>query len=138
VRAAPRLVHFVAATDDAPKAVAALAERGIDRGPLLAAERATPAGVLRWKITVREDGKRLFDGALPTLIEWGAMHPSDHLPASGVTLQSLQVTLPEARELRTAYQAIGLEQVTVREGPPDIVAVIATPAGPVRLASDGA
>ena len=44
----------------------------IDRGHVLEASRDTPAGRLAWQITVRDDGQRLFYGALPTLIEWGA------------------------------------------------------------------
>jgi hypothetical protein len=31
---------------------------------------------------VRPDGQRLVRGALPTLIQWGATHPADHLPDS--------------------------------------------------------
>jgi hypothetical protein len=134
----PRLVHFVAATNDAQEALGVLTSHGIDRGVLLAAERTTPAGILRWKISVREDGRRLFDGTLPTLIEWGGTHPCDSLPASGIRLQSLQAMLPEARELRAAYESIGLGQVGVDEGPPNLVALLATAAGAVRLESAGA
>lgn len=132
----PRLIHFVASTNDAAVAVAALAAQGIDRGPPIAAERATPTGMLRWKITVRPDGQRLFDGALPTLIEWDERHPCDTLPASGVTLQSLAVAHPEAPRLQAAYDAIGLTQVRVRAGTASLVATLATPKGIVRLASD--
>src|SRR6185295_1379194 len=48
----PRLVHFVASTADAAAALKALARLGIERGPLVAAERATPSGLLRWQISV--------------------------------------------------------------------------------------
>lgn len=131
----PRLIHFVASTNDAGAAVAALAAQGIDRGPPIAAERATPSGTLRWKITVRADGQRLFDGALPTLIEWGEQHPCDTLPASGVTLQSFAVAHRDAQRLQAAYEAIGLTQVRVRAGDPNLVAILATPNGIVRVAS---
>jgi hypothetical protein len=47
--------------------------------------------VLRWRITVRRDGARLFSGALPTLIEWPGVHPADALPPSGVELEGLAV-----------------------------------------------
>lgn len=134
----PRLVHFVASTNDAASAVAALGEFGIDRGPLVAAERPTPSGVLRWKITVRPDGARLFDGALPTLIEWGSRHPSDSLPQSGVTLRAVSVTHPESARLRQAFDALGLQQVAVHGGAANLVAEFETSQGRVRLESRGA
>jgi hypothetical protein len=131
----PRLVHFVASTGDAPQAMAALRSLGIDRGELVAAERPTPSGLLRWKISVRDDGRRLFDGALPTLIEWGPVHPCDNLPASGIALRSLALSHPEAAQLQAAFDAIGLAQVTVQAGPPGLVAELAAPAGVVRVTS---
>jgi hypothetical protein len=134
----PRLVHFVASTNDAPGAVAALARFGVDRGPLVAAERPTPSGLLQWKITVRPDGARLFDGALPTLIEWGSRHPADSLPASGVRLASMAATHPEATRLGQCLDAIGLNQVSVQGGPANLVAILDTPKGRVRLESAGA
>ncbi|MEJ6020995.1 VOC family protein [Ramlibacter sp. PS4R-6] len=134
----PRLVHFVAASNDAAGAVAALAEFGIERGPLVAAERNTPAGLLRWKISVRHDGARLFDGALPTLIQWDSPHPADSLPASGIALASLAATHPDAARLRQAFGAIGLRHVAVQEGPANLVAELDTPRGRVRLESQGA
>jgi hypothetical protein len=134
----PRLVHFVASTNGAASAVAALSEFGIDRGPLLAAERDTPAGLLRWKISVRPDGARLFDGALPTLIEWDSRHPADSLPDCGVTLVSLAATHPQAAQLRRSFDAIGLQQVAVLEGAANLVAELDTPRGRVRLESQGA
>jgi hypothetical protein len=133
--AGPRLVHFVASTGNAAAAVAALGQQGIDRGVLLAAERPTPSGVLRWKITVREDGQRLFDGALPTLIEWDKVHPCDNLPASGVALESMAVAQPEATQLRAAYDAIGLHGIALQQGPGNVIATLATPRGPVQLES---
>ena len=133
--AGPRLIHFVASVNDARAAVAALRAQGIERGAVLAAERPTPSGVLRWKITVRGDGRRLFGGALPTVIEWGDVHPCDNLPASGMTLQSLEVRHPQSRSLARAYSAIGLQAVTLHEGEPSLIATLATPRGPVRLNS---
>ena len=67
----PRLVHFVVNTPDLQATSAALAACGIDRGPARLATRHTNKGLLQWQITVREDGQRLFNGMLPTLIQWG-------------------------------------------------------------------
>jgi hypothetical protein len=133
----PRLVHFVANTTHAVSCVASLATLGIDRGPLLEAFRMTPQGLLAWKITVRDDGQRLFNGALPTLIEWSANHPANNMSASGVTLQALAVTHPQADQLRAAYQAIGLTSVGITQGSPDLVATLHTPKGIVQLHSQG-
>ena len=138
IESGPRLIHFVASTNDAAAAQAALAPLGIERGALVAAERATPSALLRWKISIRADGQRLFAGALPTLIEWGSAHPCDTLPPSGVALRSLACAHPEGGRLRQAYEAIGLEQVTAVSGPASLVALLDTPRGPVRIESGGA
>ena len=133
----PQLIHFVASTPRAAPAVQALAAFGIDRGELLAASRMTPHGLLSWKITVREDGQRLMNGALPTLIEWGDVHPSTSMAASGVTLQSLTTSHPDTAPLLAAYAAIDLQGVTVRQGPVNLIASLQTPRGLVKLESRG-
>ena len=133
----PRLVHFVASTEDAAAALKALTRLGIERSALLAAERATPAGPLRWQISVRRDGQRLFYGGLPTLIQWGEVHPADTLPECGLALQSLQVRHPRAADLRAAHNAIGLQGITLGEGAPNLMATLATPKGVVTLESAG-
>jgi hypothetical protein len=136
-RFGPRLIHFVANVNDAAAAVRNLEWIGIDRGEPVAASRETPRGVLQWQITLREDGSRLFDGTLPTLIEWGETHPAPFLPESGVTLQSLAVHHPRAAELKAAYEAIGLENVRIQQGPADLCATLDTPRGRVTLESKG-
>ena len=133
----PQLVHFVANMAQAGNGVASLAMQGIDRGPLLEASRMTPNGLLAWKITVRDDGQRLFNGTLPTLIEWGAVHPAHNMAASGVTLQALAVCHPQAGLLRDAYQAIGLNSVSITPGAPNLTATLHTPKGTVQLHSQG-
>lgn len=132
-RHGPALTHFVAGVPDITVAVAALANMGIDRGAVLQAERQTAQGPLQWQISVRPDGQRLFDGCLPTLIQWGDRHPSDHMPASGVTLQRLQVQHPQASMLRSAYQALGLDTTTINEGPARLSAHLLTPKGPIEI-----
>ena len=133
----PRLVHFVASTARADAGVRALARLGLDRGEVLPASRPTPQGLLSWKITVREDGQRLFYGALPTLIEWGAVHPAHNMSDSGVVLQSLAARHPRAEALRAAYAAIGLTDVEVTPGSPNLTAVLQTPLGLITLESKG-
>ena len=94
---------------------------------------------------MRDDGHRLFDGALPSLIEWGKpgdaeplrLHPRNSLPRSGVSLQGLSVTHPEAGRLQAAYAAIGLDGVKVQAGAANLVATLRTPKGEIRLESLG-
>lgn len=133
----PQLAHFVASTPRVSAAVRALSSLGLDRGEVLEASRMTPQGLLRWKITVREDGQRLFYGALPTLIQWGDVHPVDGMAPSGVTLQSLHASHPRPDALRGGYEAIGLAGVGLAEGPPNLIATLQTPRGLVTLESKG-
>ncbi|RZL89811.1 MAG: VOC family protein [Variovorax sp.] len=136
-RGGPRLVHFVAEVPDAAAAVQALARERIDRGHVLEASRDTPAGRLDWQITVRDDGQRLFYGALPTLIQWGPVHATDSMADSGIALRSLAVTHPRADALGAAMTAIGLSGVPVTAGAPNLRAVFDTPRGTITLDSQG-
>ena len=97
----------------------------------------TAQGLLAWKITVRKDGQRLFYGTLPTLIEWGEVHPTQNMAASGITLQSLHASHPRPDALRAAYEAIGLAGVEVIQGPPNLIATLQTPRGLLTLESRG-
>ncbi|MEY4883378.1 MAG: hypothetical protein RIS34_1232 [Pseudomonadota bacterium] len=141
----PRLVHFVVNTSDIQTARNALKAQGIDRGPVVHANRHSRRGLLQWQITVRDDGERLFNGALPTLIQWGKpdaaeplrLHPRNSLPRSGVTLQSIGVTHPTATKLQAAYDAIGLTGITLQTGPANLSATLQTPKGIVELHSQG-
>ncbi|GAC1524861.1 MAG: VOC family protein [Ramlibacter sp.] len=133
----PRLVHWVAQLPDMATAVAALAGLGIDRGQVLAVSRMTPRGLLQWQITVRDDGLRLFDGCLPSLIAWGDVHRAAAMRDSGITLQRLLIRHPQAPALREALGALGLEGVAVVEGLPSLRATLGGPRTPVRLDSKG-
>jgi Glyoxalase-like domain len=141
----PRLVHFVANTPDVQAVRAALNGLGLDRGPALEASRQSPKGLLQWQITVRGDGQRLFNGMLPTIIQWGKaddkeplrLHPRNGLPRSGVSLQSITCTHPQAPALQQAYGAIGLAGVAVQSGPANLIATLQTPKGLVTLESKG-
>jgi hypothetical protein len=133
LREQPRLIHFVAQSANAAACVSALRGLAIDRGALIPVER----GALRWKMTVRPDGQRLFYGGLPTLIQWDSAHPADAMPESGVTLSSVRVSHPRSADLQAAHAAIGLQGVAVAQGAPDVEAVLATPRGNVVLHSKG-
>lgn len=105
--AGPQLVHWVARTENIALALAEARAAGVDCGEVLQAQRDTDRGTLRWRITVRPDGRRLMRGAMPTLIEWSGAHPVDAMPASGVELEqvvlagcpsAIAVALPAAVE----------------------------------------
>lgn len=129
----PQLIHWVARVPDLSVALAAWSGLGLDRGPAIAASRPTPTGLLQWRLSVRDDGQRLLDGCLPTLIEWGEQHPARTLPASGLHLAHLRLRHPQADLLAGALAAIGLGTVTVEAGPPRLSAALHTPAGPRHL-----
>jgi hypothetical protein len=131
----PALTHCVAGVPDMAASLAILAAQGIDRGAALQASRPTANGLLQWQISVRDDGQRLFDGCLPTLIEWGSVHPTDAMPASGLALHSLRVQHPQAAALTAAYQVLGLSAVTVDTGPARLSATLQTPKGLITLHS---
>lgn len=133
LRQGPRLVHWVARCAALDQELAALRHVGIDRGEALAAERDTPAGLLRWRIAVRPDGQRLCAGALPTLIEWGEVHPADTLPSSGVLLEGLALRgLPPPA---VAKLPAGVEPA--HDAGPPLTATLSTPRGPILLEAPG-
>jgi hypothetical protein len=134
-RQGPQLVHWVASVPDLAIALARWRTLGIERGFALAASRPTANGLLQWQISVREDGRRLFDGALPTLIQWGDTHPANTMPDSGIGLSQLTLTHPEAPRLREALDTIGLSGPTIATGAPNLQAELQTPRGPVTLVS---
>ena len=131
----PQLVHWVARVPALAAALLAWRELGIDRGEARAASRPTPGGLLQWQISLRPDGQRLFDGCLPTLIEWGPHHPTAAMPDSGLTLQSLTLQHPQAVVLQAACRAVGLHEILITEGPARLSAQLTTPRGPLALHS---
>jgi hypothetical protein len=128
----PQLVHWVARCDDIVAAQAILRDAGIDSGELRDAERMTPQGLLRWRIGVRTDGRRPRGGAVPALIAWGDVHPTDAMPASGVALNSMAVAgwppslAPPLRSRTTC---------DTRADAPPLRVELSTPRGAVTLRS---
>lgn len=131
--AGPRLLHWVARSRAIDAHGEALRALGLDPGSAIAAARDTPQGRLEWRLTVRTDGRLLCGGALPTLIEWGAAHPSASMPDSGVALRALTLRgLPPP-----AVQALALQGVAcAADAGPAISASFDTPRGVVTLDSE--
>ena len=131
----PQLVHWVASVPLLADALAAWTSLGIERGPALTASRPTTNGLLEWQISVRDDGQRLFDGCLPTLIQWGQVHPAASMPDSGVQLRRFEVTHPEVGVLKRAFDKLELRGVCVAQGVAHMCAELMTPNGAVTLCS---
>lgn len=138
VQHGPQLIHWVASVPDVAERCAALSALDIERGAIVTASRPTPNGLLQWQITVRDDGQRLMDGCLPTLIQWGAAHPCDSLPASGVQLRQLTLQHPKATTLQAACESAGVATsvaITSAETA-RLTAQLSTRRGLVTLSSD--
>jgi len=133
----PQLVHWVASVPDIAAACDRLHALGIDRGPVIQASRPTPSGLLQWRITVRDDGQRLFGGALPTLIEWGDIHPAPTLPHGSLHLNTLTLQHPDAPLLQRCLDALGLSAIVCSPGPAAISVELDTPLGLRRLGQSG-
>lgn len=129
----PRLIHWVGRCDGLDAGLAALRTAGVDAGRAIAASRETPDGPLHWRIAVRDDGRLLARGALPTLIEWGQRHPAASMAPSGVRLVALTLRGLDA-SVRAALSLQGVD--SVEEPGPAISACFDTPRGRVTLASD--
>jgi Glyoxalase-like domain len=133
LRERPRLLHVVArCCTQLDATLAALRAMGLDAGQAAAAERASPQGLYRWRIAGRADGQLLCGGALPTLIEWQGMHPSEHLPPSGVALRSLEL----GGLADPVVAALGLQGVSCAPCGAALRAAFDTPKGVVHLSSD--
>ena len=78
----PGLIHWVSRVPNLDAALANWRGEGVDAGEAVQASR----GNLRWRMALREDGRRLRREALPVLIEWGESHPTDGMAESGVQL----------------------------------------------------
>ena len=125
----PRLIHWVARTDDIARAVAAAKHAP---GPVLPFSR----GDYRWRITVPDDGRRPGDGLVPTLIQWDVpIHPADRLPDDGVSLVELAGSHPSPDTIRAAHAALGAPYAVrvTWDAKPRLAAMLRTPRGLVTL-----
>ncbi len=126
---APRLIHWVARTDDIDAARRACP---IDLGAAHPMERSS----FRWQITIPADGHLPGGGILPTLIQWAdERHPTDTMPESGIRMAALASAHPEPGVMHAALAALSLGdtlKVTFAVTP-RLAALVQTPGGPVAL-----
>lgn len=126
---------FAVAVPDLDALAAAARKAGLTPvGPTPGARETADGTVLRWR-TLDIEGHS-FEGLVPFFIDWGdTPHPAATSPA-GATFQGLRVVHPRAAELRTVYQALGLD-IPVSEGArPLILLDIVGKTGPVTLTGD--
>lgn len=125
----PRLIHWVARTDDIEGARRAST---IDPGGVHAAER----GAFRWRITIPDDGHLPGDGLVPTLIQWDVPgHPADGMSDSGVQLAALAGAHPQPAPIRAALARLGLGETlkVTFSVTPKLAAMLKTRRGVVTL-----
>ncbi|OHC66246.1 MAG: hypothetical protein A2040_09115 [Rhodocyclales bacterium GWA2_65_19] len=128
----PRLIHWVARSDDILRDAAASSE---PLGELLPMAR----GDYRWRISVPADGHLPGDGLVPTLIQWDVpFHPAERLPDSGCRLMKLEGFHPQPAPVKATLAALGLAarldvHACAADEPTQLVAYLRTPRGLVEL-----
>ena len=92
-------------------------------------------GDLKWKITIPNDGKLVWNGVLPSLIQWDAEpHPARNMVDVGCRLLEVRLYHPDSRRVEIMLQQLGfsgtLQAHQLQTGrSPRLEAVIQTPGG---------
>ena len=125
---APRLVTWVARTDDVRAMAEACAEQ---LGNIVSLSR----GPFDWLVTIPADGSMPGDGLTPTLIEWLTMQrPPRLLEDRGCSLVGLEAFHPDVGPLEATLSSLGLEDAMVTKPltsgeRPYMIAHVDTPLG---------
>ncbi|WP_431036937.1 VOC family protein [Pseudomonas yamanorum] len=97
---APRLAHWVARVDTLTALSPTLVE-------IVGQVQPMSRGELRWDITILADGSLPWEGAAPSLIQWGqAVHPATILDDKGCTLQMLDIFHPAPERINHLLSAL--------------------------------
>jgi hypothetical protein len=120
----PRLIHWVAGTEDIRAAQATAPDI---LGPVVAASR----GPLNWKITIPNSGALPAGGAYPTMIQWPTKdHIAGKMEDRGCSLVELKVAHPKADEFRRKLDFSAETRVRFQhEKNEQLSATITTPSG---------
>jgi hypothetical protein len=123
----PKLIHWVARTDNLELAVQEFSQLG----RILEASR----GNLSWQITVPDDGNLNFEGLIPTLISWRGIHPTSQLEPQNCKLLQLQSSHPEPQLVNDMLERMGAQSILEVSDAPiaKLKAIIQTPHGRVEL-----
>ena len=120
----PRLTNWICNTDDLDAALALAPEQ---MGQAMELTR----GDLRWMMAAGLDGRLPFEQGFPAIISWGdSPHPSARLKPSGLRLERLVLSNPEAGALKTALAPLIADaRVVVEQGPVGMRAEFSSPDG---------
>lgn len=131
----PQLIHWVARVNDLPLALRQCEHHRIYIGPAITASRPTPEGILSWQIAIRGDGALQMQGVMPTLISWGAQHPTHAMADLGVSLEAFELHHPNASGLNELWRDLGGQQDWFTANAAEIRVRLTTPNGLVVLSS---
>ena len=127
----PRLVTWVARTDDIQSVIDKAKRQDLDLGELQEKSRRKPDGsILKWTMTdLRKDRK---DGTIPYFINWGdSAHPAENSP-KGCRLIKLEVFHPDAKRVNELLRNLGIDLQTGL-GSVALKATIESPKGQIVL-----
>ncbi len=126
IAARPRVLTWVAGTQDIVTALAAAPELGdaveMTRGDLV------------WRISLRADGALPEGGTLPQLIAWSGNSPAARIADLGVRLDRLTLAHPQPDRLARKLDEMGashLAAIEATDGEPEIAVTLRTPRGDV-------
>lgn len=135
--AAPRLTTWAVRTSDIQATVAAAAESLGNIEPM-------SRGALDWRITVPVDGRLVYDGIAPAIIEWPpGVQVASRLNDVGCVLVKLEGFHPQAERLSALLRSISVDPDAISVQPlaagqrPRLVAHIQTPQGLAKLSAPG-
>ena len=127
----PRLVSWVARTDDIQSVINKAKRQELDLGDLQEKSRKKPDGtILKWTMTDLTKNRK--DGIIPYFINWGdSAHPAENSP-KGCRLIKLELFHPEAKRVNELLKNLGID-LQASLGSVALKATIECPQGQVVL-----
>lgn len=128
----PRLVTWVARTQDARRLSEEVQKNGLIPGVILALSRRRPDGTsLSWRtLTI---GGHAHGPLIPFFIEWRSEeHPADISP-TGCRLTRFEIESPDARSVLSTLEKVGLHVPVIESAKPRLRLTLETPKGRVQL-----
>ena len=100
--------------------------------------RSMSRGDLAWQFAFSTDGRCIADGLLPHVIQWQSdKHPTDAMLASPVQLLTLRGCAPDANNIQSVINKMGLSSVftcdSAKDGQVKLTAEFTTPKGVIKL-----